>query len=87
MKTTIISIILSVFITFVITENYMLSNMQISGATGNYTVSVFGAEFDYNQQEWYSRGSNPRLAFTQQGNKKQTKEGRFYEEMVINLQY
>lgn len=48
MKTTIISIILSVFVTFVITENYMLSNMQISGATGNYTVSVFGAEFDYN---------------------------------------
>ena len=48
MKTNIISIILSVFVTFVITENYMLTNMQISGATGNYTVSVFGAEFDYN---------------------------------------
>lgn len=48
MKTTIISIILSVLVTFVITENYMLSNMQISGSTGNYTVSVFGAEFDYN---------------------------------------
>ena len=48
MKTTIISIILSVFVTFVITENYMLSNMQVSGSAGKYTVSVFGAEFDYN---------------------------------------
>ena len=48
MKTIIISIILSVLVTFVITENYMLSNMHISGSTGNYTVSVFGAEFDCN---------------------------------------
>lgn len=48
MKTIIISIILSVFVTFVITENYMLSNIQISGSTGNYTVSVFGNDFLYN---------------------------------------
>lgn len=47
MKNIIISIAISVLITFVVTENYMLSHMQVSGTTGNYTITVFGAEFEY----------------------------------------
>lgn len=47
MKKIIITIAISVLITFVITENYMISTMQVSGAPGEYTVTVFGAEFEY----------------------------------------
>ena len=47
MKKLIATIIISVFITFIITENYMLSTMQVNGNPGSYTVSVFGSEFYY----------------------------------------
>jgi hypothetical protein len=47
MKNIIISIAISALITFVVTENYMISTMQISGAPGEYTITVFGAEFEY----------------------------------------
>jgi hypothetical protein len=47
MKNIIISIAISILITFVVTENYMISTMQISGAPGAYTITVFGAEFEY----------------------------------------
>ena len=47
MKKTILAIIASVLITFVTTENYMLTSMQVSGAPGEYTITVFGAEFEY----------------------------------------
>ena len=47
MKNLAIAIILTGIISFVATENYMLSNMKITGTTGDYTVTVFGAEFTY----------------------------------------
>ena len=47
MKKTIATILISVLLTFTLTENYMISHIQVSGATGDYTVSVFGNEFSY----------------------------------------
>lgn len=47
MKTTILSILISVILTFTITENYMLSNMEISSNADGYTVTIFGADFNY----------------------------------------
>lgn len=47
MRKTILSIIVSILITFVVTENYMISTMQVSGTPGEYTITVFGAEFEY----------------------------------------
>jgi hypothetical protein len=47
MKKIIITIALTALISFVVTENYMLSHMEISGTTGNYTITVFGADFEY----------------------------------------
>ena len=47
MKSIIIAIIATAFLSFVVTENYMLSHMQVSGAPGEYTVTVFGVEFEY----------------------------------------
>ena len=41
---TILTISLMVFVT---TQNYMITNMEISGNTGNYTVSIFGRDFRY----------------------------------------
>jgi hypothetical protein len=51
MKNIIIAVIASVLLTFIVTENYMISNMKISGAPGAYIVTVFGAEFEYKQGE------------------------------------
>lgn len=50
MKKTIATILISVLLTFTLTENYMISHIQVSGATGDYTVSVFGNEFSYEQE-------------------------------------
>lgn len=47
MKNIIIAVIASVLLTFIVTENYMISNMKISGTPGEYTITVFGAEFEY----------------------------------------
>lgn len=47
MKNIFVSIAISVLITFVATENYMISTMQVSGAPGAYTITVFGADFEY----------------------------------------
>lgn len=47
MKKIIITIALTALISFVVTENYMISTMQVSGAPGEYTVTVFGADFEY----------------------------------------
>lgn len=47
MKKIIITIVLTALISFLVTENYMLSHMEISGAPGEYTVTVFGADFEY----------------------------------------
>lgn len=47
MKNLIIAIIATAILSFVVTENYMLSSMKIEGATGSYTVTVFGTEFNY----------------------------------------
>ena len=47
MKKIIITIALTALISFVVTENYIISTMQVSGAPGEYTVTVFGAEFEY----------------------------------------
>lgn len=47
MKKIVITIALTALISFVVTENYMISAMQVSGAPGEYTVTVFGAEFEY----------------------------------------
>lgn len=41
-------IITAVLITFIATENYMLSHMEVTGAPGAYTVTVFGNDFKYN---------------------------------------
>ena len=46
MKSTIL-VLITAFLVFIATENYMLSNMEITGTTGSYTVSVFGGEFEY----------------------------------------
>ena len=48
MKKIIITIALTALISFVATENYMLSHMQVTGSAGYYTVSVFGNDFLYN---------------------------------------
>ena len=42
--TTLVTVVL---LTFIITENYILSRMEISGEPGAYTVTVFGADFRY----------------------------------------
>lgn len=42
-----IAILTTALLVFIATENYMLSNMQISGSPGAYTVTVFGADFIY----------------------------------------
>jgi hypothetical protein len=47
MKKIIITIALTALISFLVTENYMLSHMEISGAPGAYTITVFDAEFEY----------------------------------------
>ena len=47
MKKIIITIALTALISFVVTENYIISHMQVSGAPGEYTVTVFGADFEY----------------------------------------
>lgn len=43
----IITILATALFVFVATENYMLTNIQVSGSAGNYTVTVFGADFNY----------------------------------------
>ena len=48
MKNLIIAIITTALISFIATENYMLSHMTVTGSTGAYTVSVFGNDFIYN---------------------------------------
>ena len=40
-------IIITVIMTFTITENYMLSSMEVTGTPGEYVVSVFGVDFKY----------------------------------------
>lgn len=47
MKSIILSILISIILTFIVTENYMISHMEIAGTPGNYTISVFGGEFSY----------------------------------------
>ena len=47
MKNIIIAVITSILVTFVITENYMLSSMEVTGTPEAYTITVFGAEFEY----------------------------------------
>lgn len=47
MKNIIITIVLTALISFVVTENYMLSSMEVTGTPGAYTITVFGADFEY----------------------------------------
>jgi hypothetical protein len=47
MKNTIIAIIATALISFIVTENYMISNIKVTGAPGAYTITVLGAEFEY----------------------------------------
>lgn len=47
MKKTLATILISVLLTFVFTENYMISSMEVSGGSGSYTVTVFGNDFLY----------------------------------------
>lgn len=47
MKKIIIAIMLTALASFIVTENYILSHMEISGTAGSYTITVFGADFRY----------------------------------------
>lgn len=47
MKSIIIAIITASILSFVVTENYILSHMKISSTETGYTVTVFGADFEY----------------------------------------
>lgn len=47
MKKIIITIALTALISFLVTENYMLSHMKVKSTETGYTVTVFGAEFEY----------------------------------------
>lgn len=47
MRNIIISVLLTALLSFIVTENYILSHMAVTGTPGNYTVSVFGGEFSY----------------------------------------
>ena len=41
-------IIAAVLMTFLITENYAISHLKVSGLPGAYTVEMFGGSFEYN---------------------------------------
>lgn len=47
MRSLLLSILISIILTFIVTENYIISHMTVTGTPGNYTVSVFGGEFSY----------------------------------------
>lgn len=47
MKSTIL-VLITAFLVFIATENYMISHMEVTGAPGAYTVTVFGNDFKYN---------------------------------------
>lgn len=47
MKNIIISVLITALLSFIVTENYMISHMEVNGTPGNYTVSIFGGEFSY----------------------------------------
>ena len=47
MKKIIVTIVLTALISFVVTENYMLSHMTVKSTETGYTITVFGAEFEY----------------------------------------
>lgn len=47
MKKTIAAVIVSVVLTFIVTENYMIHNMEVSRKDNFYTVSIFGNDFIY----------------------------------------
>lgn len=45
MRKTLGTIIITALLTFILTENYMLSTMVVSETPGGYVVTVFGQDF------------------------------------------